>query len=1166
MHWRLVSWAVLVAVLAGSSLVPGWADDSPRSTDAKTPAAAREESVKPSGGTGNGTGAARGSAEKKAAAASVLSQLSNGAIVVLCEDIPETLRLLPKAVVLTPEKYQELLEQLEQLKRQTKTAPDIPSICNLTGHVEGDLVRLQAEFAFFTDRPKALVTLGCQSGWATDATTEDGKLPWLQYGDSGYLVQMDKPGSHRVTLHLVVPLVTKGERGTDRGFDLDLPRAAITNLKQLHLPSSVSTVRVGGRSGRQEKTKRLDPSQSSRLEDVALGAVSRLDLAWKGPVPLPLKSAPLLAAEGQRISVRVEETHVATEAVLNLYVLSGETSQWRILISPNATLEKPQLQDERIQSVELPTPENPVLTLRLKEASAEPLPLTLQFTQPRKGAGWLPALPCTVLDAYPQRGKIEIHARPDLHLHYQRHGDIIQQEVPEDQRRESNTVAIFNYWNLKAPADPTQPPPTPLALDVEPIQGSIETRVLHTLRLTEQGWRVTTRIECTPHRTAVDRLEVYFPVAYQFDRDEGVGPADLVDPEVVIHPETRVAQLKLAQRPLRQFHVTLAGLYPVQAGQREASLELPYPKRVGPGEAESGRVPDPGALPLPPTPRLLDRGAQVTVVVPEGLEVVARQARAEAPGAGPRESYTWQTERVQARADLVWRPHRSELTVDSVVDVTLTEHQARVIQRLRWAPPPAQVQLRVPSTAAHVRLQEGGKLESMEKRRPGTGSSWVVSLTPEPRPPLAGKEHFLTLVYSITLPERGSRSRRFTMPFVQPEPATRGETKVRVWSDPGVQPSLVATGSWEELPTEVVPNRDSLPALVLRGGLDQRLALSVTEGAPLPLAAAVIERILARVRLTEDGQQIYRVRFLLTKLNTRHLELELPAPLANLKLDVLLGGRQVPLQEANPRDGTSGGVRLLIEPELYRKPVLLDLTYQIDPNRTANPETLQATLRPPVLRGAVLLGRARWQVELLPGWIPLYPGGGALLEQRWAWWHGLWAPRPVVTSADLEHWLTGSDAAAATEEGEPSLVCWQTTLEPLRLFCVPLRAWLLVCSCSFLALGLLLCLAPLARSLFWSSVLGISLAVALAGILWPGGLPPILYGCEPGGLVLLAVLAIQWTLQQRYRRQVVFMPGFTRLKPGSSLIRGSSNNRPREPSTVDEPPRRGSSSSSELKP
>jgi hypothetical protein len=90
--------------------------------------------------------------------------------------------------------------------------------------------------------------------------------------------------------------------------------------------------------------------------------------------------------------------------------------------------------------------------------------------------------------------------------------------------------------------------------------------------------------------------------------------------------------------------------------------------------------------------------------------------------------------------------------------------------------------------------------------------------------------------------------------------------------------------------------------------------------------------------------------------------------------------------------------------------------------------------------------------------------------------------------------------------------------------------------------------------LCWLVVTLIGLAAALTAYLWPGVLPMVLYGCLPGMAVLVPVVVVQWMLHRRYRRQLVFMPGFTRLKPGSSLIRAGSSNRPREPSTVDGPP------------
>src|SRR5262249_46498308 len=156
------------------------------------------------------------------------------------------------------------------------------------------------------------------------------------------------------------------------------------------------------------------------------------------------------------------------------------------------------------------------------------------------------------------------------------------------------------------------------------------------------------------------------------------------------------------------------------------------------------------------------------------------------------------------------------------------------------------------------------------------------------------------------------------------------------------------------------------------------------------------------------------------------------------------------------------------------------------------------------LPGTVLLGRARWYVELPQGWLPLHVAGAAV-EQRWAWWGWLLAPRPAVSSEGLESWFAGPDTPALPNEGEPRLVCWQGAEAPVRVWHVPQQAWLLVCSLVFLGVGLGLSFLPLPRTAFWCSVALLGAFVALVSVWWPGTLPLLLYGCEPAALVLLLV-------------------------------------------------------------
>jgi len=389
--------------------------------------------------------------------------------------------------------------------------------------------------------------------------------------------------------------------------------------------------------------------------------------------------------------------------------------------------------------------------------------------------------------------------------------------------------------------------------------------------------------------------------------------------------------------------------------------------------------------------------------------------------------------------------------------------------------------------------------------------------------------------------------------------ATRGETKVRVWCDPGELPEL-ASGRWEEVPAEVVPNRESLPVLVLRGGLASPLALkSGRAGSPI-LASAAVERVLAHAFVDEGTSQSYQVRFLLSKLTTRHLDVQLPVALTTSNVQVSLDGVGVPLRmidEAGQEVEVGKIVRLKVDPELYPKPVDLAVSYQIDPSRLEGNGRFLSTLRPPTLTGAIFMGRVRWQVDLPAGDLAVYALDGSL-EERWCWSNWLFRLRPAATSEELERWFKG-EGAKDNNDAEPAALCWQSTLGPLPLVHVPQRFWLLICAFVFLAVALVLFFAPLPRFLFWVCVLLLGAAIAGMGVIWPGILSVVAFGCQLPVVVLLLLVGFQWTLHQRYRRQVVFMPGFTRLKPGSSLAPAGSSHRKRELSTVDEPPKRGSS-------
>lgn len=1056
-------------------------------------------------------------------------KLPGGAILVIVKD--NVRELFPNLVLLTPEKYQELLDQVDALKKQIKPPrPEAPSSCKLTnGQVEGDVVRLQAQFDFRTEKPRTLVTFGCQRAWLRSASL-DGHLPLFAPAgaDDSLTIQVEAAGVHQLNVDLALPL-TRGTKGNDRGFDLGLPHAAITNLEQFTIPVAVPDVRVNGRS---VKTRPVD-GQHCRLEGLTLGPVDRLEVTWKGPAPAAAKGKPILAADG-KINIRVEEKTVTTDVELTLQTLRGEAKQWRIFLPPGAMpqLQEPLPQDERIEVREMPTAKEPWLTIKLKEPSAEALRVAFTLSQARTG-NKVAIGPFSVLDTLRHRGTVTVRAPSDLRLNVVPRPNLKEREVTEEMRRDK-VISYLSYWNVAAPANPMNPGPPLVELEVEAVKGAVEVRVDHTLQQSDNSVQVITRIDADPSRTGVEQIELAVSPEYpkRFDRDRGASPASLIE-EVVFDEKRNVAIVKLAEKQFARFSVSLPALFPLTKDQKSVSIELPRP--VG----------------------MLDRGGQATVTLAEGRALVTRQNSPDAPPPGSRK-HTWRWDRAPGRFDFEWHDYQPEFPIESLADVTLAEGQARVRQQIDLQFPgasPAFVPLTIPpALRGRVQLLQGGSL----------GGDGLVRLD---RP---ARKVSLLLSYVAPAEPVGRPARRegeevpeelLAVPLVQPPAGTRVETKVRVWVEPGVRVVPADASAWVRLPAEILPEKDCLPSLVLRT-VNPRpaLALKQQRSAESPLASVVIDRALIQVTLADEGYQTYRARFLLARLGSRHLDLEMPAPLSGLNLEVTLDGKKVPIQtlDASGKVVDNGTVlRLNIEPDLYTRPVILDIHYQLAPGRSRSKGMFHSTLTPPEPRGDVFLGRVRWQVVMPQGWLALHLGGGYQAEQRWEWHGGLLSARPALNAADLERWLGTSVSLddASADDSAPGLVCGRADLSSFSILQVPQQGWLLISSLLFLSVGLCLAFTNIPRSLFWFAIALLGGGAAYLSITWPSLVPALIYGCEPGAAVLLIILVVQWMLHRHYHRQLVFLPGFTRVKAGaSSLLREGPATRTRgEPSTVDVP-------------
>ncbi len=1059
-------------------------------------------------------------------------------VIFVFEKATDVLNMVPDAVFVGSKKFQEMSDELARLREQIslkKAAP--PSRCQLKGKVEGNAALLQIQFDFVTEKPDAVVALAGVPGLATSASL-DGRTPLLRAEADGFAVQVEKPGDHQLSLDLVVPLAG---RGPGRGLELSLPRAAVTTL-DLDLPPGVKDVRVGGKPW----ADTLLTLKGSHLSG-GLGPVDKLDLGWRGARARP--GTPLLAAEG-RIAVRLDMRGLTATAELTLRAEAGQTDRWRLLVPREAEVRLAPADEARLARPIESAEQGPgsLRTLYLREPSAEPIKVFVTTTGARPRSGTSVAVgPFIVPGAVHQGGTVQIHSTlAEINLDVQPHAgpqaiDLQRRPLTEEERRTDPTLlAAFRYGNV-APAEDVPPPGMGLGpwLDVTAgvPHGQVRTQVRHVLGLKPENgslvWQSATTITAWPRWAEVDQIKVQLPDGWEPVEDLGD----------IRTGSPRVVTLKLARAPGEAggaVTLTITGRY-TDRHKPEGTATLGLPRPLGTdtqGESE------------------------LKVQVGPELEILPATPAGLAPGPQTAHEQVWRSHTLPEAVTVSWRPYVPDVRAQSLADVDLTPRGGEVRQEIllqsgplagtagTWNGP-AQLTLRLPPGVQALEILEGATaVGAPEARGPG-GSVQLLTLG---KP--SGGGHRLVLRYAFAALARAGEAAPFTVPLAAPEPITRGEARVRLWCAAGALPVLLDGTPWVPRPIEDAADRKMLPVLVAWAPRVDA-ALPLRWGEPQAAVTLLAERALVRVRVAEDGSQLYTVHYRLRQLAAAHLDVELPAPVAALHLQATLDRKRVAHEVLDDAGQPSDGgrvARLRLAPELVGPTSVLEVSYQLSPGH-AGTGTLTAPLLPPVLRGDSGAVPTCWQVRVPPSWVVLSPESGPGVERTWGWRRWLLAPR-LVPRGNGEWGMGNEEAGFASplSDDPPALVCWCSGSEPLLLTHVPQQAWMLGCSLGLVAVGLAL-LGPgrSARGLGWGLVL-LVLAAAAGAVLRPGALAAVAYGCEPGAAVLLGVLVIQWLLHERYRRQVVFLPSFSRGRSGSSLLRGSSATRPPvEPSTVDAP-------------
>ncbi len=1098
-------------------------------------------------------------------------KLPPGTIVILGDQAGDWLRKFDSAL-LPAEKYRELLEQLDQLKKQlTQRKPPPPSRCHIVGKVETrgtqSFARLNIEFELEAQTAGQWVFIGCARGKPLSAKYADGRSAVLQASEEGLNARVDSIGPHKLIVELDVPILARG-KGDERGFEVHLPGSPITRLMFV-APPKVAGVTLGVRTVdaipsavplvpkpldvRRYDAQRLHPSQP---EPVPLGAAELLDVSWSEPIPQTAPSINTTSSAQAEVVVRVEESEIRTSAKIRL---RGAAKEYKLLaplladvsIERAAAIADPtrpgpgaELPFELIPTVMRPTDPKkpPIWRILFKEAIASELTIAVQvrIARPRQadasGHGPFPIGPFALIDVFPQPAVIRITAPPSLRLSFPTlRGDTRRRDPLIDDAGD----IVFQY--ASAPVDAKQIPVAPLELEVRPARGAIVAKTTHQLSLIDGGWRLKTALQVTPLRVETGQVDLEVPPELQ---NLQASPPELVEgisPVRDLGSRGRLMQIRLTSPKRSMFELTIEGFYPLPLTAREATLNLPRLAAV------------------------TDRDAQVIALVPSSIELsgVVREWEGERVGpwayvleqnvtlARPPGSLAWQARPRQgaARIELAWRTPVVEFSVETTGDITLAERAATVEQKTRVVFSSATarpIRLRAFGPISDLRIADGGRLEAIAP------SEWLLH---PPRDNL--REWVATFRYAFGISRTADD--RQQIPLLWPESASYATTRLRFWRDSATSVGWRATlrdGPWRELPIETVPDRDTLPLLVLAGqGVGLPLTILWKESAWTgPGPAVWVDRTLVQALVPENGSQAYRCRFLLRRWQGQSVDVEVPADPSSINLELFADGKRIDAWQSLGDSETGQRLVRVPLPSLQaNRHRTLEIRYQLPSYR----QRWEVTLAPPRLRQAIHLGSIRWLVSWSPRWVPLFLGEGVMFEDRYTLRQGLPTLVPQRSIAEMERWLAAGseppDAPLGWDNSEIALAMRSAMLEPIRLTALSRGPWTIVV--SLLAFLLLLLLARVSRGPFWAIGTLLGVTVAWGSLTWPQAAQQTLVAALPGCGLGVLVLAVQSLWRAWQWRRMTYVPGFSRPSGVAVASRGSgSSAKPgKETSTVDAP-------------
>ena len=710
-----------------------------------------------------------------------LGNLPAGSIFVLCEQAADSLRLLPKMVVISPEKFQEMQDELKKLREKNlkPAAALLPSSMKLTCKTDGTLAKIKAKYSFHADSAGSTVQLGMGTCQAVSSVLA-GKTPVIKKTAEGFLLQSDDQGIQELEMDF---LAMVRQANGKFSLTLDLPGSSITQM-DMELPSFSTELKLDTKP-----TQEAIWNFTNNKLSASLGNATSLELKWE--ITPKTNTARAITSETE-ITTRLDDRSIRCQAKMKVGSTGGRLDQLEILVPLGSEIRGADITEENkilritkedrkfFSSQKIIFKDGVFSNLRLVVDSVTTFPST---------GSVIPIGPYYVLQAVRQTGIILISEEgSDIKFQPVLKADMDTQDVPPSDKSKSPPIASsFRYWN-----HPFQDKPNSIVgqgsisiMDLETffVRGELEIRSNFSSKLVfgdekQLQWQTQAILDCKPLRTGVEKLEIQVPKSMRYDRSRGISPQGLIQSDTM-DEKTGKLLLVFQKEQTQPFQLSLN--FDHDASDQETEL-----------------------LQMPLTVNTRDKGTQISIQTPENLRLIPDQKKN--PNleliAMDSNHLTWKSERSTARITVVKRPVRENITSNHHIQFVLFGDDAFVKQTIQLSAQKSPDYLTKfvwhGDIPVNLKITQGGSLENLN---PQDGSMQVLMKNEE------GKNPTIIIEYKIPV----DTSREISVPICM-VPETTNQASIRIWNPSDLSPEFMGTG-WTRNFSQNTDENSQLPAL-----------------------------------------------------------------------------------------------------------------------------------------------------------------------------------------------------------------------------------------------------------------------------------------------------------------------------------------------------------------